>query len=710
MCLHGGSMKIVIASGKGGTGKTTVAVNLAALMQRKKLATTLLDCDVEAPNGHLYADFKLVGTSPVTVQQPQFISSHCVGEGACVPHCQFNALAAVNGQILIFDDLCHACGVCTDFCEADALRMTDTVCGSVRTWQSAQESLTLVDGLLTVGSRRTESVIAEVLEQAPKSTYQLIDAPPGTGCAMMAAAEVGDLLLLVTEPTPAGLNDLKLAVSVAVELRKPVAVVINRSGANDGLIETFCDQMYLPIFGRIPFSTTAAKLGAKGQLFVDEPELAPYYEILWINLTSRRGMIPSRQKLSCDSKSRLISLDKAVTDRRFEVTVLSGKGGTGKTTITRLLAEKLAVPVVCDCDVEGADLHCFMPGTSRLVEHFEGGAHAIIDDSQCIQCGVCNRCQFGALRWDDSHRQPTIQSMTCEGCGRCLEACPTGAIKLEPVVTANIWSRSHKAQTLVHSRLNPGAGHSGKLATRVKAIGRTFSGDWQLNDGPPGTGCPVMATLSGTNFLVAVVEPSVSSLHDLQRLVQAAARFKLRPWVVINKFTLNLEMTAAVEAYCQQANLSVIGKLPFDPAFWHEPTQAMCGAFEHLDQLVKQIKRSQSMQTEKKVVYALPVEGESLTAHFGHAPEFHFYETVNGTVTDCKVKTPPPHEPGVLPKWLAAEGANLVLAGGIGQKAVKILNAAGVEVVLGVPQEEPKSLVLAHLTGTLALGTNACSH
>ena len=252
----------------------------------------------------------------------------------------------------------------------------------------------------------------------------------------------------------------------------------------------------------------------------------------------------------------------------IKLAVISGKGGTGKTMVTAALADIGGVPqVLADCDVEAANLSLLLKPRRISTEEFRGLEVGRIDLDICTDCGICeSHCRFGAIvRRDDDW---AVDTLHCEGCGVCAYVCPMGASEMVPHVCGEIFTSETDRGYLAHARLFPGSGNSGLLVVEVKkrAVGLSEGADLILADGPPGIGCPLIATVSGMDAVLAVTEPGVSALHDLERLVTVCRRFGLRIFVVITRFDLAEDICAKIESYCEAEGIRLAGKIPFDPA------------------------------------------------------------------------------------------------------------------------------------------------
>lgn len=256
-------MRIAIASGKGGTGKTSVAVNLAATAGR---SVTLVDCDVEEPNAHIFLKGDVVATETVSMRVPAIDESRCTGCRACVEFCASNALISFGGPPLFFADLCHGCGGCRLVCRARAISEIARPLGEVRRIDAAQ--CTLVEGRLEVGVASPVPVI-KAAKASAKGDFVIYDAPPGTSCPLVATVRGADYVLLVTEPTPFGLSDLRLTVEVLRQMGMDFGVVINRTVRSESLIHDYCHHEAIDILGEIPDDRRIAEAYAAGRLIVE---------------------------------------------------------------------------------------------------------------------------------------------------------------------------------------------------------------------------------------------------------------------------------------------------------------------------------------------------------------------------------------------------------------------------------------------------------
>jgi MinD superfamily P-loop ATPase len=269
---YGGSKMIIsVASGKGGTGKTTVAVNLALSLNNVQF----LDCDVEEPNAHLFLKPDIKDRKIATIPVPNVDESKCNYCGKCRDICAYNAIAVIspddvikNGSILIFPHLCHACGGCSLLCPQSAIREIDKEIGVIEIGNCSD--IQFVNGRLNIGEIMSPPLIKQVKEYINPIRTVIIDAPPGTSCPVIASVKGSDFCILVTEPTPFGLNDLILAVEVLRKLGIPFGVVINRSDIGDDKVDLFCQENKIPVLMRIPFDREIALLYSRGIPIVEE--------------------------------------------------------------------------------------------------------------------------------------------------------------------------------------------------------------------------------------------------------------------------------------------------------------------------------------------------------------------------------------------------------------------------------------------------------
>ena len=259
---------IAVASGKGGTGKTTIAVNLAHVAAGLGRKVQYLDCDVEEPNGHIFLKPQITGRRAVTVDVPQVDTDKCTGCGECGRICQYSAIVHITGNnVLTFEHLCHSCGGCIRICPVDAIKPRLLAIGEIELGTAG--NVGFVHGRLRIGNVRTPSLIKKVKSHIRKGCLAIVDVPPGTSCPVVEAVKGADFVLLVTEPTPFGLNDLKLAVYLVRELDLPFAVVINRYGIGNQQVEEYCRVQDIDVVLKLPDDRRIAETYSIGRMIVD---------------------------------------------------------------------------------------------------------------------------------------------------------------------------------------------------------------------------------------------------------------------------------------------------------------------------------------------------------------------------------------------------------------------------------------------------------
>ena len=249
-----------------------------------------------------------------------------------------------------------------------------------------------------------------------------------------------------------------------------------------------------------------------------------------------------------------------------ELVVLSGKGGTGKTSIAASLAVFASNKVMADCDVDAADLNLLLASDSKEENCFTAGKIARIDTDACLGCNICaHYCRFEAIR------DCVVSQARCEGCGLCALVCPVQAVNMEDDICGKWFISDTKYGILVHARLKPGRGNSGKLVALVRQQARQIAESSQLEyiitDGPPGTGCPVISSLSGTSMALLVTEPTLSRVHDLERIIAICRHFDVPHSVCINQYDLNMENSNQIERYCNNCGIEIVGRIAVDDRF-----------------------------------------------------------------------------------------------------------------------------------------------
>lgn len=488
-------MVIAIASGKGGTGKTTCAVNQGYALVDQGKQVRLLDCDVEEPNDHLFVQPTFTEQRPVSVLKPVLDTDACTGCGACAEACNYQAIALIKGTAMVFNELCHSCGACTYVCPEKAFHEGPVDIGTTESAPDC-DGLFFGHGTLNVGETLAPRVVGAVKELIDNDAVNIIDASPGTACPVVKALEDASVVVLVTEPTPFGLNDLKLAVAMSLKMGLPTGIIVNRSDGTDKIIADYAEAVGVPIIGRIPFKRAYAEL-AQTQVLVDN-------------------------------------------------------------------------------DVDAADLHLLFAPRVRESHPFVGGVKATIDSTKCIGCGKCaEACHFNAIHLngpanDVIQKTYLIEPFSCEGCGLCPRVCPMDAIEVDDAVTGEWYGSATRYGSMAHARLGIAEENSGRLVAQVRRraadMAREEHRERILGDGPPGTGCPVIASVTGTDLIVIVTEPTVSGVHDMVRVMALAEHFSVPTMVVVNKADLNKAQAQRIADIARARHSRVVGSIPFDRA------------------------------------------------------------------------------------------------------------------------------------------------
>lgn len=251
-----------------------------------------------------------------------------------------------------------------------------------------------------------------------------------------------------------------------------------------------------------------------------------------------------------------------------QLVIISGKGGTGKTIISAAIATLAQRKVMADCDVDAANLYLLLQPEIQETQIFTGGEKARIDDEKCTRCRECvDICRFDAIV-EKEDEEIFIDPISCEGCGVCSYICPADAIKMEKALSGEWYVSKTKYGPFVHAKLAIGEENSGKLVAEVrkkaKEIAEQNNMDFVIIDGPPGIGCPVISSLSGTDLALVVTEPTLTGIHDMERVVQMARHFQTQTACCINKFDINLQNSSQIESWCKKKSIPLLGKIPFD--------------------------------------------------------------------------------------------------------------------------------------------------
>jgi len=282
-----------------------------------------------------------------------------------------------------------------------------------------------------------------------------------------------------------------------------------------------------------------------------------------------------------------------------EIVVLSGKGGTGKTSIVGSFAALAKKKVLADCDVDAADLYLLLSPSVKQENEFRSGQVAVIDKDKCIECDLCQDiCRFDAIH------DYTVDSVSCEGCGFCSHICPVEAITMNECKAGDWFISESKSGPLVHARLGIAQENSGKLVALVRQQAKELADknglDYIISDGPPGIGCPVISSLSGVNLALIVTEPTLSGIHDMERVLSVCKHFGVPAMVCINKYDLNDQNTSAIHEYCRENDVEVVAMIPFDNVVTEAMVKGL-SVVEHSDGRVAREIKSLWQQINRKL-------------------------------------------------------------------------------------------------------------
>jgi MinD superfamily P-loop ATPase len=574
-------MKIAISSGKGGTGKTFVATNVAAVLSKKGKDVCYLDCDVEEPNGHLFLQPEISQEETVNILSPVRIDDErCIHCGRCAEVCNYNAIAITKDVALFFPPLCHVCGACMIVCPTDAIVEENKDIGVLKHGKSGD--IAFHYALLKAGEGGMSPRLIRKVKACAGEGINIFDSPPGTACPVVETVKGADLVVLVTDPTPFGVHDLKLSVNMCRQIGQEPVVVVNRAEYRDDALKEYCARAGLEILGEIPDDRKIAEVYSVGDLVVERlPEYRKLFETLADRMEEAAGQeravkaiqettssfgaevkrVPSEQaevKLSTEKRPR-------------ELVIISGKGGTGKTSIAGAFAALAKQTVISDCDVDASDLHLLLQPEVQQRGDFSGGVLAEIDQAKCTGCGRCmEECRFEAIERieEDGAVRYRIDPIACEGCGVCALVCKDGAVKTEDAINGQWFVSKTRFGPMTHAELGMAEENSGRLVTvvrdRAADIASGQGEDRVIIDGAPGTGCPVIASLTGADYALVITEPTVSGIHDMERILEVARYFGIQAGVVVNKYDLNQEMTEQIKALTQEVGAEFMGTIPYD--------------------------------------------------------------------------------------------------------------------------------------------------
>lgn len=571
------ALNIVISSGKGGTGKTFIASNLFHVLEKQGKEPSYLDCDVEAPNGHLFLNPEIHAEEKISILSPAGIDAEkCTACGKCVETCQYNALALIKQKVLLFQNLCHVCGACSLICPENAILKEKREIGTLLKGKSGKADFAY--GLLKTGEGGMSPRVIKKVKELAGQSINILDSPPGTACPVVETVRDADLCLLVTDPTPFGINDLKLAVQMCRSLDKEPLVIVNRADYKNDDLQQYCLEQKLEILGEIPDDRKIAENYSKGQLAVDQfAEYENLFKTMADKILEKAENPPTTQKIQIkeENNTNLDLLDfkpepEPAKNSAKEIVVISGKGGTGKTSLTAAFCSIEEKAAIADLDVDAADLFLIMDPQNKKQGHFSGGNLALLDSEKCSGCGICaSHCQFDAI-FPTEQGKFRIDDTYCEGCSACAIVCPENAIHLEKAINGKWYLSQTRFGPMAHAKLGTAEENSGKLVSLVRDLGRKQAEEEQLslsiNDGSPGTGCPVIASLTGTDYAVIVTEPTISGFHDLNRVLDLVRFFNIDAGVIINKADLNPDYCKKINKTCNQFKIDFLGEINYDSA------------------------------------------------------------------------------------------------------------------------------------------------
>ena len=581
-------MKIAVSSGKGGTGKTFIATNLCVLLAEQGREVTYLDCDVEEPNGHLFLKPEIDSTERMTVRAPLRIDPEtCIGCGKCAEACHYNAIAVIKEKALLFQELCHACGACSIVCPVGAVIEGDKEIGELRHGKSGQ--IDCHYGLLKTAVGGMSPRLISGLKRYAGPEITILDSPPGTACSAVETVKGADLCLLVADPTPFAIHDLKLSVNMCRQIGQEPAVVVYRAGLDDTDLKEYCRTARLEIVGEIPDDRRIAEVYSVGGIVIKElPEYREHFNRL---LERTLTLAQEERAVQRDlieplflpgGKASRAKAPGPAAQRPQEIVIISGKGGTGKTSLAACFAQLANGSVVSDCDVDAADLHLILNPEIQEEGDFVGGVSVQIDQDKCTRCGKCKEaCRFSAIELADDGRY-LVDPSACEGCGVCQIVCPDDAVKSEDAVNGKWFVSKTRFGPMSHAILGHAEENSGRLVTLVRDLACDLAAELKQGaddpagvsqgervqiDGSPGTGCPVIASVSAARYAVIVTEPTVAGLHDLGRILDLTRHFRVQSGIIVNKADLNQDMTDQIAAAAKQAGAVFLGTIPYDKAF-----------------------------------------------------------------------------------------------------------------------------------------------
>jgi MinD superfamily P-loop ATPase len=571
------NISIAVSSGKGGTGKTFIATNLAKVLVEKYNRVRYLDCDVEEPNGHLFLNPVIEKQEDVNLLSPVEVDQNkCTLCGLCADICHYNAIAVVKNKVLIFKELCHVCGGCTIACPTGAIIEKERKIGVVKKGKSG--NIDMYYALLETAEGGMSPRLVKKVKEYAGDGINILDSSPGTSCPVVETVKDSDLCVLVTDPTPFGINDLKLSVDMAREIGIEPVIIVNRAEYMDNALKEYCQKEQLDIIGEIPDERKIAESYSRGELAVEKfPEVRKRFENIADKLLK---LAKKERKVKQEVKKEKISENKVPeTSKKYnassakklkELVIISGKGGTGKTSLTASFTALAKSSIIADCDVDAADLHLVLSPEIKERGLFSGGVEVKIDQNKCTLCGECEKaCRFSAIKTivKNGQKKYEVDELACEGCGVCKLVCKEDAIKSRKAVNGEWFISDTRFGPMSHAKLGVAEENSGRLVTLVRdkaALLASKDGKSDaIMDGAPGTGCPVISSISGAYYALAVTEPTVSGVHDMERVLKVIKHFGVESGVVVNKYDLNEELTQKIKKIAEDYDSDFLGIIPY---------------------------------------------------------------------------------------------------------------------------------------------------
>ncbi|MBN1797642.1 MAG: P-loop NTPase [Spirochaetales bacterium] len=575
-------LNIAISSGKGGTGKTFVSTNIARVLEKMGKPVRYLDCDVEEPNGHLFLKPVIKTSEAVTILSPMGVDQDtCTACGKCVEVCKYNALALIKNNLLFFKNLCHICGACTLVCPVNAIMEKQRKIGEL--FHGTSGAIDFYYALLETGEGGMSPRLIKKVKEYSGSGINIFDSPPGTSCPVVETVQNTDLCVLVTDPTPFGINDLKLAVAMCRELGKEPVIVVNRAEYRDNELKNYCRDEKLEIIGEIPDKRKIAECYSVGDLAADKfPEYLKLFKRIAANILRyaklkreavKKPVKPAIKQMGTQKIEGALSRNSIQDTNSKELVVVSGKGGTGKTSLVAGFCALEKNIAISDCDVDAADLHLVLKPEKLDQGSFSGGEIAEIAEDKCTGCGLCMRaCRFNAVNKISGNGKIIyrIDDLSCEGCGVCGIVCRDNAVSFKTAINGEWYVSKTRFGPMSHAKLGIAEENSGKLVSLIRNKKNELAAAHGLKqsiiDGSPGTGCPVIASITGTDYALVVTEPTVSGIHDLKRILDVIRFFKIKAGVIVNKYDLNPDKSKEIREITERSAAVFLGEIPYDNA------------------------------------------------------------------------------------------------------------------------------------------------